>query len=89
MQYQVRGGDRLYNLAQQFYGEVSDAGVQSIAYANPTVWDGNSHLEPGVMLDIPERIEPPEFNTQDSYSDVDALRLQADVHGDPQPLDPT
>ena len=89
MQYFTRGGDRLFNLCQEFYGEITDEGMASIVYANATVWDGKSHLEPGIMLDIPETPTEFDYNTRDSYADVDTMRRQADVGAPQAPLDPT
>lgn len=52
--YTVKAGDFLSKIAQEAYGDGSDANVQKIYQANKdTIGPDPGHLTPGMVLNIP------------------------------------
>ena len=55
--YTTQAGERLFGLASRFYpASTLSAGVASIVYANPNVFDGDGVLQGGLILDIPDPV---------------------------------
>ena len=59
--YTSPGGERLTNLADQFYGEVSDPAIRTIVRANPVAWSGQAVHQSEDMLEVPAQIEQVNF----------------------------
>ena len=59
--YTSAGGERLTNLADQFYGEVSDAAIRTIVRANPVAWSGQAVHQSEDALEVPAQIETVAF----------------------------
>ena len=59
--YTSPGGERLTNLADQFYGEVSDAAIRTIVRANPVAWSGQAVHQSDDVLEVPAQIETVAF----------------------------
>ena len=59
--YTSPGGERLTNLADQFYGEVSDPAIRTIVRANPVAWSGQAVHQSEDMLEVPAQIETVAF----------------------------
>lgn len=60
--YQTVAGDKLYNIAQQLYGEISDRAIVALIINNPIVWDGQGVLDGGITLNVPETIPDLPYN---------------------------
>ena len=80
--YITQANDRLFNICEELYGSLTDAGYMSLIIDNPHVWDGQGRLKGGVELTVPEEV------VQIPYSapkDPETIRLRQLMFGGTKP----
>lgn len=84
--YHTVGDERLYNLSDEFYRQITDDAMMGIVRANINTWDGNGVFIPGEVLFIPDEIQAYEYESEipDYYRNLKAaFDGQVDI---PQPV---